>query len=143
MRKSIAIFITLFVVFTGNLIFAEPQQKKGISDQEMQKVIKEMKVKIEESKKIEAQKAREIEKKMKAWEAKRQPRLSKFKKTLKDVGRFQAIKIMENFVIILDTKEGHLWLWETIVSDSSLTYGGQLCPGEYMGEKTIYLVKED
>jgi restriction endonuclease S subunit len=135
MRKSIAILVSLFVISAGQVVCAgEPQT---LTDKHFMSTIEERQ---KERAKIDAQ----IEKRIKAWEAKRQPRLSEFKKTLKDVGRFQAIKIRQDTVIILDTKEGHLWIWDEIISGYlSFTYAGQLCPGEYMGEKTIYPVKED
>ncbi len=44
------------------------------------------------------------------------------------VGRFQAIRAGagEKYVIILDTKEGHLWLWTS--PTRPLKYQGRLCP---------------
>lgn len=54
-------------------------------------------------------------------------------------GRFQAIRLDNNAVFLLDTKEGHLWVW-VIQKDSKgipsefLFYQGMLVPGKNMGD---------
>lgn len=144
MRKSIAILITLFVISVGNLTWAEEKMTTKDAEDFLSLGIERLKKERAEAAEKRAKYRAEINAKVRAWETKRQPRLSEFKKTLKPVGRFQAINIPRlPFVVILDTKEGHLWLWKIMSKQSSLTYGGQLCPGEYMGEKIIYLLKED
>jgi hypothetical protein len=56
-----------------------------------------------------------------------------------DNERYQAIRLDENSVFIIDTEEGHLWLWgigEGRGSDvhSILRYEGKLKPGRQMGD---------
>jgi len=53
--------------------------------------------------------------------------------------RYKAIRLDENSVFILDTEEGHLWLWgigEGRGNDvrSILRYEGKLKPGRQMGD---------
>ena len=54
-------------------------------------------------------------------------------------GRYQAIRLDNNAVFLLDTKEGHLWVW-VIQKDSRgipsefLFYQGMLIPGRNMGD---------
>ena len=54
-------------------------------------------------------------------------------------GRYQAIRMDSNAIFILDTKEGHLWVW-VIQKDNSgqsaefLFYQGKVRPGSKMGE---------
>lgn len=68
----------------------------------------------------------------------------------KDTGRYQAVNVSTGGqeislpqVLILDTKEGNLWLWKFWVqkigqpdmkSGYSLSFQGKLRPGEKMGE---------
>ncbi len=55
------------------------------------------------------------------------------------IGRYQAVRMDSNAVFIIDTKEGHLWVW-VIQKDSEgqpaefLFYQGKLMPGADMGE---------
>ena len=55
------------------------------------------------------------------------------------VGRFQAVRMDSNAIFILDTMEGHMWVW-VIQQDSTgqpaefLFYQGQVVPGSNMGE---------
>lgn len=54
-------------------------------------------------------------------------------------GRYQAVRMDSNAVFILDTQEGHLWVW-VIQKDTRgqpaefLFYQGQVVPGSSMGE---------
>jgi hypothetical protein len=66
-------------------------------------------------------------------------------------GRYQAIRLDNNAVFLLDTKEGHLWVW-VIQKDSRgipsefLFYQGMLIPGRNMGdliERTYKKVNQD
>jgi hypothetical protein len=72
----------------------------------------------------------------KLWES----RCAKYKELLSTTaqeGRFQACSMEEGLVFIIDTKEGHMWLWRpgTIGQPRAmiLMYQGQLCPGAQMG----------
>lgn len=55
------------------------------------------------------------------------------------IGRYQAIRMDSNAIFIIDTKEGHLWVW-VIQKDSQgipsefLFYQGKLVPGRNMGD---------
>jgi hypothetical protein len=55
------------------------------------------------------------------------------------IGRYQAIRMDSNAIFIIDTKEGHLWVW-VIQKDSQgipaefLFYQGQVVPGQNMGD---------
>ncbi len=117
-------------------------KRKILSPEEFEKKYKltaEEKLKIEWDEAIEltAEEKAKIEARR---EAERQQRLSKFKKTLKEVGRFQATPLMSNAIFILDTKEGHLWIWlqqqdEEGRREHLLLYQGQVLPGSYMSER--------
>jgi hypothetical protein len=54
-------------------------------------------------------------------------------------GRYQAVRMDSNAIFILDTQEGHLWVW-IIQKDNSgqsaefLFYQGKVRPGSRMGE---------
>ncbi len=54
-------------------------------------------------------------------------------------GRYQAVRMDSNAIFILDTQEGHLWVW-VIQKDNSgqsaefLFYQGKVRPGSRMGE---------
>ena len=50
------------------------------------------------------------------------------------VGRFQAVKLTNSSVFIIDTKEGHLWAWSIHKMASGIVYQGQITPGEKMGD---------
>ena len=55
------------------------------------------------------------------------------------VGRYQAVRVESNAVFIMDTKEGHMWIW-VIQKDKQgqpvqlLFYQGQVIPGMNMGD---------
>ena len=57
-----------------------------------------------------------------------------------EIGRYQAMKIaLETAsvsVLIIDTKEGHLWVWGASTSGDlwDLTYMGKARPGQKMGD---------
>jgi len=51
-----------------------------------------------------------------------------------DVGRFQAIRVKDSSTFILDTQEGHMWVWTL----GELVYQGIVKPGETMGEVVLY-----
>ncbi|MFC1494654.1 hypothetical protein ACFL6W_05180 [Thermodesulfobacteriota bacterium] len=66
-------------------------------------------------------------------------------------GRYQAIRLDNNAVFLLDTKEGHLWVW-VIQKDNRgipsefLFYQGMLIPGRNMGdliERTYKKLNQD
>ena len=51
------------------------------------------------------------------------------------VGRFQAVTMEDSSVLILDTKEGHVWVWDLSgLGTVSMVYGGQVFLGERVGE---------
>jgi len=53
-------------------------------------------------------------------------------------GKFQAIRIDGTSVLIIDTQEGHLWLWGVYKDIGfALFYQGQVSVGEKPGD-TIY-----
>jgi len=58
-----------------------------------------------------------------------------FQKSLENesVGRFQALRLSNEAALILDTKEGHLWVW-LAKGDTFLIYEGQVFPGARMGD---------
>jgi hypothetical protein len=59
-----------------------------------------------------------------------------FKKSLPEegIGRFQGIKLSNNAVLFVDTKEGYIWLWFAKGETFALIYEGQLFPGAKMGD---------
>jgi hypothetical protein len=63
--------------------------------------------------------------------------LTTFKKSLSTggAGRFQAIPLSPESVLILDSKEGHFWLW-VISSEKggTLIYQGKVMPGVEAGD---------
>jgi hypothetical protein len=50
------------------------------------------------------------------------------------VGRFQAIRVKDSSTFILDTQEGHMWVWTL----GELVYQGIVKPGKTMGEVVLY-----
>jgi hypothetical protein len=46
---------------------------------------------------------------------------------LKEIGRFQGFQCAEGVIVVLDTKEGHLWSYAV---PGELEYIGQIAPGE-------------
>jgi len=112
MRESIAVCIILFVVFTGSLISAESKQRKDISaPKDLTKDLAPLEASLEEAKSA------------------RDKRCQEFRESLSrgEIGRFQAISPMEKpFVFILDTKEGHIWVWS--FQQDAIEYKGQICP---------------
>lgn len=58
-----------------------------------------------------------------------------FKKSFskESIGRFQAIKLSNDAIFIIDTKEGHIWIWVS-KGDRHLIYEGQVFPGTKMGD---------
>ncbi len=51
-----------------------------------------------------------------------------------DVGRFQAIRVKDSSTFLLDTQEGHMWVWTL----GELVYQGIVKPGKTMGEVVLY-----
>ena len=51
-----------------------------------------------------------------------------------NVGRFQAVRLSNETIFIIDTKEGHLWVWLLNNEGSFLIYEGKLFPGARMGD---------
>jgi hypothetical protein len=54
--------------------------------------------------------------------------------TKENVGRFQAVRLSNETIFIIDTKEGHLWVWLLNNEGTFLIYEGQLFPGTRMGD---------
>lgn len=57
-----------------------------------------------------------------------------------DVGRYQLVT-QEDLILVLDTKEGHLWQWQSFVQANAdivydTTYLGKMRPGKEAGEVT-------
>ena len=50
------------------------------------------------------------------------------------VGRFQAVRMDDSAVVILDTKHAYLWVFGATGSGFTLVYGGRIRPGEKAGE---------
>ena len=55
-----------------------------------------------------------------------------------DVGRYQLVT-QEDLILVLDTKEGHLWQWQSFVQANAdivydTTYLGKMRPGKQDGE---------
>jgi hypothetical protein len=49
-------------------------------------------------------------------------------------GRFSAVRIDGTSVFLLDTRQGHLWVWTFGEKGSFTAYQGQLVPGLKMGD---------
>jgi hypothetical protein len=56
-----------------------------------------------------------------------------------EVGRFQAIQMGNIGAFIIDTKQGHYWVWAMGRTGGTLTYGGQVSAKPRPGE-TVYQV---
>jgi hypothetical protein len=106
MHKSITILVSLFVVLQGNLVWAELK-----SEQEGRQG--------------------ELKAKEKAYQE-----YVEFQKSLSkgNVGRFQAVRMDDSAVFILDTKQAHLWVFGATGSGFHVVYGGQVYPGMRAGE---------
>lgn len=50
------------------------------------------------------------------------------------VGRFQAVRMDDRSVLILDTKGAHVWVFGATGSGFHLLYAGQISPGKRAGE---------
>ncbi len=63
-------------------------------------------------------------------------RVKAFRETLihGENGRFSAVRIDGTSVLLLDTRQGHLWVWTFGEKGSFTTYQGQLLPGLTMGD---------
>lgn len=57
---------------------------------------------------------------------------------MEKIGRYQAIALRPD-VFILDTQEGHLWLWGAANNEILLMYQGQIAPCEKMGDVVCQL----
>ncbi len=49
-------------------------------------------------------------------------------------GRFSAVRIDGSSVFLLDTRQGHMWVWTFGPKGSFTAYQGQLVPGLQMGD---------
>lgn len=82
---------------------------------------------------------KDLQKKAPAPVEKREEKLPRPNVSEYENGRYQAIRLDNNAVFLLDTKEGHLWVW-VIQKDSRgipsefLFYQGMLIPGRNMGD---------
>lgn len=54
---------------------------------------------------------------------------------MNQTGKYQIVKLDATAVLILDTQEGHLWLWG-VHKDIGVTlvYQGRISPGEKAGD---------
>ena len=118
MRKSIAMFIIVFIVFAGTLIFAEQQKEEGKIITDFQSVNGP----IPEEEKQQQKELREALR----WEE-----VNKFKHHLSKggVGRFQAVQLNQAIIFILDTRMEYCWTWQyTGSKKGSLNYIEQVYP---------------
>lgn len=67
-----------------------------------------------------------------------------WKEGLNETGRFQALNFLRNVgVFILDTKQGHLWVYiphstnRSQLGEGKLFYSGRVLPGKDMGEQIL------
>jgi len=139
MRRPIFILITLCVLLFCHTGWAQlsPKQEKRLQGLEE----KEKALKIWEAEKpTQKKKLWELSEKEKAWKAGEAEKREFIKSLSKDnTGRFQAVRMNNSSVFILDTKEGHLWIWITQAgkdgrSEEFLVYQGQAVPGSRMGD---------
>ena len=56
------------------------------------------------------------------------------------IGRYQAVNMGAGGVAIIDTKDGHFWIWAVDFGQSALFYCGKVKPGKEIME-AIYEVK--
>jgi len=139
MPKSAVAVIALIIIFTGHLGWAQlsPDQEKRL---------KELEAKEEawDDWEVTGIEEEEIPRRLKNIEKERENQQIE-KRDFSDspsggsVGRYQAVRMDSNAIFILDTMEGHLWVW-VIQKDSSgqsaefLFYQGRVKPGSNMGE---------
>jgi len=139
MPKSAVAVIALIIIFTGHTGWAQlsPEQEKRLKELESKaEAWDDWEVTGIEEKEI----PRRLENIEKEWESK-QIEKRDFSEPLSggSVGRYQAVRMDSNAIFILDTLEGHLWVW-VIQKDSSgqpaefLFYQGRVTPGSNMGE---------
>ncbi len=112
MRHLICVFMILLMVFTSSLVSAQSKQKKAIPEpRDLTKDLAPLEAAAGETKTGRAKQCQQF------WES-----LSKG-----EIGRFQAISPTgQPFVLILDTKEGHIWIWK--FQEEEIDYKGQICP---------------
>jgi len=57
------------------------------------------------------------------------------------IGRYQAINFGPGGALIIDTKDGHFWVWAVEYGQSALFYCGKVKPGKKIME-VIYELKK-
>lgn len=139
MHKSIIVILSLCMIFISQTAWAQltPDQEERLRQLESKE--KAWKAWEEERSKHE-ERLWELSGKGKTRTAKEEIKREFIKPSFdEDVGRFQAVRMNNNTVFILDTKQGHLWIW-IIQSDKEgksneyILYQGQVFPGDNMGE---------
>ncbi|MDB9823013.1 hypothetical protein OAC89_04855 [Deltaproteobacteria bacterium] len=139
MPKTTAVVIALCIFFTGHMGWAQLSSAQ-------EKRLKNLEAKEEAWKEWEESRDRQKEVLVEPESLEKigeniQPGKQSYQETLSEgiVGRFQSVRMDSNAIFIIDTMEGHLWVW-VIQNDSAgqpaefLFYQGQVTPGSNMGE---------
>jgi hypothetical protein len=139
MNKAAKVFLTLFLLF----YMCRPGWAQ--LNQKQEERLKELELKEEAWKNWEESRSAQdediIEEAVKQNKTARKDSIDVIRDNLKNdkIGRYQAIRMDSNAIFIIDTKEGHLWVW-VIQKDSQgipsefLFYQGKLVPGRNMGD---------
>lgn len=139
MNKAAKVFLTIFLLF----FMCGPGRAQ--LNQKQEERLKELELKEEAWKNWEESRSTQdediIEEAVHQNKTARKDSIDVIRDNLNNdkIGRYQAIRMDSNAIFIIDTKEGHLWVW-VIQKDSQgipsefLFYQGKLVPGRNMGD---------
>ena len=139
MRKSLILLAVLLFVSSNNHVFAQlsPDQEERL------KGLEEREKAFDEWKKNRPKMEQKIPDRLSGGISISPEQLkisdSKPNRLNDGIGRYQAIRLDSNAIFIIDTKEGHMWVW-VIQKDNLgqpsefLFYQGQVSPGSDMGD---------
>lgn len=133
----ILLIMSMFLINDISLAQLAPEQEKRLEDLEQKAKAWET---WEKEKTAQEQKLLESGEKDKKWKVRESDRRAfAGEQTGSETGRFQAVRMNNSSIMILDTMEGHLWVWVSQPDQSGksaefLIYQGQVVPGSKMGE---------
>jgi len=130
--------LLFFILISPDITTAQLNQKQEDRLKELEKnekAWKEWKIKNVEK----ATDIKDFDKKIPPEAGKKEKKMPQPDVSEYETGRFQAIRMDNNAIFLLDTKEGHIWVWVTQkdkngIPSEFLFYQGMLIPGRNMGD---------